>query len=229
MTGRDAAFGSQGKVFAQTLRLAKIRLVVGIIFHRAVAHEHRRHVRIAHGPARDGRRRGYVPVQQCRRYRKRFRVVLESERLLIRRQHRLGVHVHRDQIPHGVGVFGAIQTMQAGGPARVHVSRSRAVDSRFQPTGNRIVGRVIRARHARRRHRTASQLHDDLFPRLRRVGDVLGIRAIQHEIRGLQLLVMTGDAVLIHQFARGSTVAFCPENRKPQRRTAPDRPRPDRI
>ena len=121
MARGDAALGSQRKVFAQTLRLAKIGQVVGVVLDRAVAHERRWHVRIAHGPARDGRRRGYVSVQQRRWYRKRFRVVLESERLLIRRQHRLGVHFHRDQVPHGVGVFGAIETMQAGGPARVHV------------------------------------------------------------------------------------------------------------
>ena len=58
----NTAFGSQRKVFAQTLRLAEIRLVVCIIFHCAVAHECWWHVGIAHGPARDGRRRGYVPV-----------------------------------------------------------------------------------------------------------------------------------------------------------------------
>src|SRR4051812_12277623 len=62
VTGGNATFGSQGEVFTQTLRLAKICLIIGIVFHRAVAHEHRGKVRIADRPSRDRGRSGYVPV-----------------------------------------------------------------------------------------------------------------------------------------------------------------------
>ncbi len=31
---------------------------------------------------------------------------------------------------------------------------------------------------------------------------MLGVGRIQHEVRGLQLLVVTGDAVLVYQLAR---------------------------
>ena len=91
-------------------------------------HERRWDGGIAHGPARDGRRGGYVAIEQRRLNRERFGIVLEPERLFIRRQHGLRVDIDGHQIPHGVGVFGPIETMQAGGPARVHVRSSRAIN-----------------------------------------------------------------------------------------------------
>ena len=141
--------------------------------------------------------------KQCRLHRKRLGIVLEPERLGIRRQHRLRVHIHRDQIAHCVGVFGAIETMQAGRMARVHMSRSRAVNFRFQPSSDFVVGGIVGPRKFRRRHRAASQLCDHLLPGLLRIGRIVRVSSIQREPRGLQLIVVTRDAILVHQFASG--------------------------
>ena len=107
-----------------------------------------------------------------------------------------GIDINPDQVAHGVGIFGAIETMQAGGAARIHMRRGRAVEFRLQPAGGGIIGGVIRPRDTRRRHRAAAQLHDHFFPGLRRIGHMHGVGSVQHEVRGLQLLVVTGDAVL---------------------------------
>ena len=81
--------------------------------------------------------------------------------------------------------------------------RGRVIDFRLKPSGDGIVCGVIRPRNTRRRHRAAAQLHDHFFPRLGRVGHMHGVGIVQHQVRGLQLLVVTGDAVLRNQFARG--------------------------
>ena len=63
----------------------------------------------------------------------------------------------------------------------------RAVQFRLQPRGYGVVGGVVRPRHARRRHRPASQLDDHFLPRVGRVGDLLRISLIEQEVRGLRV------------------------------------------
>ena len=167
MARRYAALRPKGKVFAQPLGLAKVVLVVSATFERAVADEGRRDVRVADGAARNGRRRGDVSIEQRGLNGKRIGVVFETEGLFIRRQHRLRVNFDSEQVADGVRVFGAIETVQAGGTAGVHASCGGAVDFRFQPGGDSIVGCVIRAPDAYRWHGSAVQLHDDFFPGLR--------------------------------------------------------------
>ena len=65
----DAAFRSQGKIFPQAFRLAKIGLIVGIALESAIADERRWDGGIAYGPRLHGRFRIRANRPPCRRWR----------------------------------------------------------------------------------------------------------------------------------------------------------------
>ena len=74
--------------------------------------------------------------------------------------------------------------------------------SRFEPAGQRVVGRRVGPRPPGRRHRAGAQLRDDAFPHLGIGARVLDVERVERQPGGLQPLVVAGDAVPVEHRAR---------------------------
>ena len=92
------------------------------------------------------------------------------------------------------------------GPARIRLCGGGAVEGGLQPRRERTVGRGVRPRAARRRHRLRAQLLEDLLPDLRVRADVLDVDAVEGEVSGQQTLVVAGDAVAVQHGPPGGGV-----------------------
>src|SRR5436190_23145883 len=93
--------------------------------------------------------------------------------------------------------------MKIGGPARIRVRGRGAIELGLEPRRHRVVRLVVRAAASLGRHRARSQLDHDFFPRLRRSGDVVGIRWIENEVPRFQFRVVARDAICGDKLARG--------------------------
>ena len=80
---------------------------------------------------------------------------------------------------------------------KVRMRRGRPVQIIFERHGQRLVRRGVRPRHTGRRHHARAQLPHYLFPLLGVIADRRQLQLVQHQARGLQFLVMTGDAILV--------------------------------
>ena len=202
MARRDAAARAERKLFAQPVGLPQPRPLVRVVSDRRVAFECRPQCRIAECETRDLRRCGEVPIEQGGHNRQRIGVGVKAMRLLVRRKKKRAVHLHSEQIAHRVRIFGAIEAMQICRAARIRIRGSRTIELSLEPACDGVVGRIVGAPDARRRHRPGPQLEDDLLPRLRRAGDMVGGGRIEHEGAGFQLRVVTGNAIRRHELAR---------------------------
>ena len=117
-------------------------------------------------------------------------------RIVFRQQSR-DVDVQREQVTHGVLVFGPIEPAEGIGSTGVGTSRCRTVERGFQIRHDRLVRRLIRPRAAGRRHHAAAKLPHDFLPGLRIHADVLHIERVEREPRCLDVVVVTADAVPI--------------------------------
>ncbi len=79
--------------------------------------------------------------------------------------------------------------------------RRRAVEFVFERYGQRFVSCGVRARQTGWRHHARAQLAHHFFPLLGVLANVREIQLVEHQARGLQFLVVTGDAVLIENGA----------------------------
>ena len=113
------------------------------------------------------------------------------------RQQRRHVDIQRQQVANRVPVLRAIEPVDAVRPARVGIERGAAVQLRFQPREHVLDDRRVGPRPARRRHRAAPQLADDLLPHLRAPGDVDGIHRLQGKIRRQEPVIVATDAVAV--------------------------------
>ena len=75
----------------------------------------RRRLPIADRHAGDPRRRRRIGFQQRRRDRQRTRDVVKASGRIVRRQKRRGIDLEIQQVADGIGVFGAVQTMENDG------------------------------------------------------------------------------------------------------------------
>src|SRR5215831_8116397 len=98
------------------------------------------------------------------------------------------------------------------GSAGVRSSGCRAVEVMLNGFGKRSKRRTLWTRSARRRHKTGTNFARDLLPGFGLRSNMLEVEFIEHQVAGFQLLVMTGDAILIDERAmlRGS----CADNRR---------------
>src|SRR5690242_13801808 len=86
-------------------------------------------------------------------------------------------------------------------PAGVRSPGCRAVEVVLNGFGKRSERGTLWTRSARRRHQTRTKFARDLLPGFSLRSDMLEVEFIEHQVAGLQLLVMTGDAILIDQRA----------------------------
>ena len=153
---------------------------------------------IAHGLATDLHRRGDVPLDERGRDAQRLRDVVEAFARAIRGKQRRHVHVQREQVADRVGVFGPVQPVQRGG-GEVRARHRGAIETGFELRGERVEDRALGAAGAARGHHPRSDLPDDLLPRLRVSADARDVQRVERQSGGLQLLVVTRDAVLLEK------------------------------
>ena len=186
-------------------RRAAARAERQVLAHAVVLHQQRRQRiahrvgldgRVAHGQPADPARRRHVALQQPRSHGQDVGVVVEAVGEIVGRQHRPGIDLQVEQIADGVRVLQTVQAMD-GRPARVRLCGGGPVEGGLQPRRERAVGRGVRPRAARRRHRLRAQLLEDLLPDLRVHPNVLDVDAVQGEVPRQQTLVVAGDAVAV--------------------------------
>ena len=146
---------------------------------------------------------GQVGVQQVRGHLQELRDIVKPERRVITWQHRRRIDVNRQQVADRVLVFDPIQAMEDWRPTWVRLSRRGEVQLRFQPRHKVGVFGVIRSRSPNGRHRTSTELPQDLFPDRRTGAHPGDVQRVQRESRGLQSLVVAGDTVLIEKSSLG--------------------------
>ena len=124
MLDEDAAAGAE----RQPLDVVVLRRVG-----RHLEHLLRRRAHVAHREPADLARGGEVGLHQRRRHRQRAGDVVEAARRVVGGQERAGVHLERQQIANRVGVFGAVQAVQA----RRRQVRGRRRDRARLPSSSR--------------------------------------------------------------------------------------------
>ena len=114
-------------------------------------------------------------------------------------QERGHVHVEGEDVANGVLVLDAAQAPEGFGPARVGMRRGRLVEGAFQMVRERIVRRLVRAGHSRRRHHSSPELADHLLPRPGVGLDSRNVESIEREAAGAGPVVMTRQAIAIER------------------------------
>ena len=174
-----------------------------ILVHPVVLHEvprdvveldGRLHRDVADRQPADPARRRQVALEQPGRHRQHVGVVVEPERRVVGRQEGGDIGIEGQQIADGVGVFGAVQTMNAGA-SRVGPERGGLIEGRLEAGRETILERPVGPGQAGRGHRPASELANDLFPHRGSGPDRLGGDALEGEIGRLQPVVMTAETV----------------------------------
>ena len=87
------------------------------------------------------------------------------------------------------------------GSAGVRSSGCRSVEVMLNGFGKRSKRRTLWTRSTRRRHKTGTNFARDLLPGFGLGSNMLEVEFIEHEVGGFQLLVMTGNAILIDERA----------------------------
>jgi hypothetical protein len=87
------------------------------------------------------------------------------------------------------------------GPAGVGSASCGAVEVLLNGFGKRSERGTLWTRSARRRHQARTNFACDFLPGFGLRSDMLEIEFIEHQVAGFQLLVMTGDAILIDERA----------------------------
>jgi len=189
---RDAAAGPDGCA----VDAAHLRRGAGDVINLRA----RRRVAVADRQAADLARRPQVAFHQRRGERLLVGNIVEAVADRVWRQERVDVHLDRQQVLHGAGVFRAIQTLEWT-MARIRIRRGHFVDARLERGHERRHRRLVRALHAGGRHHARPQLPDHLFGngwRLLGMGRVVvGERQPAH----LHPIVMARGAVLLDERA----------------------------
>ena len=181
-------------------------LAHAVVLHERLRHAIRLHPRTQGGIAdrqpADPAGGQQVSLEQPGGERQRIRDVVEAEGLIVGRQQRPGVNLHRQQIADGIGVLDPIQPMQ-GRPSRIRPSGCHAIEAVLQPRSERVVGFGRRPRPRGRRHLAGPQLLDDPLPHRRICGEVVDVDVVEGQVGGAEACVMAGDAVAIEDGAIG--------------------------
>ena len=158
----------------------------------------RQRVLVAHGLHDHAARGTNVLVEEGRGDLQRLRVVVEAIARLVARQQGRGVDVDVQQVAHRVGVFLAVEAMQAH-VTRVGVALGRGVEAGLHPrhegAGQLLFGHLVAAG----RHLLAAQLADDLFHDLRVLRDLALGHGVEGHAAGPVFGVMALRAVFVQE------------------------------
>jgi hypothetical protein len=123
--------------------------------------------------------------------------VVEPVAGLVRGQQRGDVDVHGQQIAHRVLVLRPREPADRRVAPRVGVRGRGAVERSLQVGNHRVIGPIVRAVFADRRHLPRAELAHDLLPHLGMAGHVVRRNRVEREAGLLVVLVMTRQAVLV--------------------------------
>ena len=184
---------------------ALVLRVLGI--ERVDVHEHRQRG-VADREAADLLRRIEIALHRARRHEQQVGDGVEAAADVVGGQQVVDAHflrqvAEREQIADRVAILGAAEPMRERQLADLRARGRRAIEHRLDGRRHGVVGGLVGPRRARRRHGRRAQLLDDLLPAVR----VLGRRRAScagsmHESRGLQPLVVAGDAVACEHCSR---------------------------
>ena len=137
-----------------------------------------------------------VPLHQGRGDGEHVGVVVEAVLVeVVGGQQIVDLDVHRQQIAHRVGVLGPVQAVHGLGASGVRRGQRDAVDLRFQPPRDAVVGPRVGPRTAHRGHGAGAQLRDHLLPQLGVAGDGGEVPAGEAEAGGAEPVVVAGQTV----------------------------------
>ena len=147
-----------------------------------------------------------IAFEMGRRDRERIREVVEAAiRGFVARQQRLHVEaqrIEREQVAHGVAVFGAIEAVDCADSPWIRIRDPRAIDFRLEPARDGVIRGAVGTRPPRRRHRAGAELRDDALPHFCVCSRSRDVDRVEHQPGGAKLLVVAGDAVLIEDGLR---------------------------
>ncbi len=178
-------------------------IVLRRVLARAI-HDQRRLFRIAHCQAADLLCRGDVRLDERRRQPECASDVVKAGRRVVRRQVLAGIDLQIEQVAHDVRVLGAVEAMQSW---RRRERRGRAIEGVLERSDHRLEPIGVGTLHAERRHLSRARLAHDQFPLLAILVDVGRIERVHRqttrrvETRGLHLLAVAADAVLVEKRA----------------------------
>ena len=109
------------------------------------------------------------------------------------------IHVQSEKVAYDILVFGAVQTPERIGAARVGFGGGNPIERCFERRYNRVVTLLIRARHAVRGHGARPKLTHHLFPDLRMFGNILSVDGSERKSTCLQAVAMASDAILVSE------------------------------
>ena len=138
--------------------------------------------RVANRPRADDAGGRDVLVEERRRHLQHARHVVEAVGLIVLREEDAGVDAQPEQVFDGVGVLGAIESMERDA-ARDSGSPRRPGRAVLEPRDQGVDRRLLRAAHAGRRHHAAAQLANRLFPDVRVVGQLREIQRVERDVR----------------------------------------------
>src|SRR5262249_56721496 len=116
------------------------------------------------------------------------------------RKERRDVDVEIEEIANDVGVLGPVQTMEDN-RAWIDARRRLAIELGFEKVAQRLVVGERRTADIRRRHHARAELAHDPFPDVWMIACRREIEMFERKVRGLQPVVMAGDAVLVERRA----------------------------
>ena len=148
--------------------------------------------------AADAARGREVLLEQRWRYAQHAGDVVEPVALVVGRQQIGDVDVKVEQIANRVAVLRAIQAVHRL-VARNRFAKRPTVERLFQRDGEGLERRLIRTRHALRRHHPAPQLHDHFFPDVGVRSSVGGVHALERKASGLHARGVTGQTVFLDE------------------------------
>ena len=191
MANRQSSPGTERKLFAHAAGLhcqGRSRVGGGCRVQRGVAD----------GESTDFPGRRQVSFQEQRREREGVGDVVEPVRQVVGRQQRWTVDLQRQQVPDRVGVLGAGQAVGRR-TARVGIALRRPVERGLQPRAERRAVICRRKRHSLRRHHPGPELANHLLPDRGVATDPSQVQTVELDSGGLELPVVTADAVAIQE------------------------------
>jgi len=130
------------------------------------------------------------------------RDVVEPVARVVFRQERRDVDVDAEQIADRVLILGAIQPAEGLGAPWIGRRGCGAIEGGLEQRDERLVRRLVGPGLSWRRHHADAQLPHDFFPRRRLLAHPIDVERCQRQPGGLDLIVMTGEAVLLERRPR---------------------------
>ena len=167
-----------------------------------VGDRRRARVAIADGEPADLARRAKVALHQRRRKTLHVGNVVEAAAERVGRQERVHVDVDTEQVAHGAGILGAVQSLERP-PPRVRIQRRGLVDPRFERVHQRAHRGGIGVPRGWRRHHARPQLPDHLLSGLGVRLDLCRVETRQDEPAGLTAFAVATRAILRDELVLG--------------------------